>query len=116
VVQITPLISTVQTFTVKDSATITASGGGNLAGSVRFRLYNNLTCAGTPLHDSGAIAVSGASPQTRETSVITLSTPANATTALTLAWLVEYTSTNPAQSGVTSACNTERATLNVVNQ
>jgi hypothetical protein len=118
VVQLQPAISTVQTFTVKDSATITVTGGGNLVGSVRFRLYNNPTCdpgAGNVnlLHDSGAIAVSGASPQTKETAVITLTTPNGI--PQTLSWLVEYTSTNLAHAGVISTCNTERASLTVVN-
>jgi hypothetical protein len=118
VIQLQPTISTVQTFTVKDSATIAVTGGGALAGSVRFRLYNNPTCdPGTAnvnlLHDSGGIAVTGPSPQTKETSVITLTTPNGI--PQTLSWLVEYTSTNPAHAGVISTCNTERASLTVVN-
>ena len=98
VIQLQPTISTVQTFTVKDSATIAVTGGGALAGSVRFRLYNNPTCdpgAGNLnlLHDSAAIAVSGPSPQTKETSVITLTTPSGI--PQTLSWLVEYPGPTP---------------------
>jgi hypothetical protein len=111
VIQLQPTISTAQTFTVKDSATITvAAGAGNLAGSVRFRLYDNATCAGPHLYDSGPVALSGASPQTVEsgTTTITTSQP-------TLSWLVEYTSTNSGHTNVTSACNTENASLSITN-
>jgi hypothetical protein len=109
-------ITTAQTFTVKDSATITAAIGGNLAGSVRFRLYNNATCNTTApnqlLYDSGSVAVSGASPQTRESSV-TLATTFT-TTQPKLSWLVEYFSTNANQQDSVSTCNTENATLTIV--
>jgi hypothetical protein len=114
--QLQPEISTAQTFTVKDSATITvASGAGDLAGSVRFQLFNNDTCAPGAgnvdrLYDSGAVALSGASPQTVEsgTTTITTSKPV-------LSWLVEYTSTNQGHKNVTSTCNTENASLLISN-
>jgi hypothetical protein len=115
VVQLQPAITTAQTFTVKDSATITVgAGAGDLAGSVRFRLYDNATCTEDVddflLYDSGAIAVSGASPQVVEsgTTTITTSEP-------TLSWLVEYTSTNAGHTDVTSTCNTENASLLIDN-
>ena len=111
VIQLQPTISTAQTFTIKDSATITVeAGAGNLTGNVRFRLYENSTCAGAHLYDSGAVAVSGASPQTVEsgTTTITTSKP-------TLSWLVEYTSTNGGHKNITSACNVENASLSITN-
>ena len=82
VIQLQPTIATAQTFTVKDSATITVgAGAGNLAGNVRFRLYNNATClpgAGNVnvLYDSGApgVLVSGASPQTVESGTYDITT------------------------------------------
>lgn len=116
VVQLQPTISTVQTFTIRDTATIAvASGAGDLTGSVRFRLYNNATC--TPgagdvnlLYDSGAVAVSGPSPQ-----VINSGTTTITTSMPVLSWLVEYTSTNAGHNNVTSACNTENASLLINN-
>jgi hypothetical protein len=102
-------ITTAQTFTIQDSATISASGGGNLAGSVRFRLYQASNCSGATLVDQ-TVAVAGASPQTVST------TPASITTSKpVLSWLVEFTSTNPAQPNQTSACNTENASLSITN-
>jgi len=113
--QLQPTISTAQTFTVKDSATISvAAGAGNLTGNVRFRLYNNATCSTVApnelLFDSGAIAVSGASPQTKETGTFTITT-----SKPVLSWLVEYTSTNAGHKDVTSTCNTENASLLISN-
>jgi hypothetical protein len=118
--KIQPTMSTAQTFTAKDAATISASGAGNLAGSVRFRLYNNGTCdagAGNVnvLYDSNAlhpagIAVSGASPQTVNSDVTTFTT-----SQLVLSWFVQYTSTNAGQENVTEACNTENASLTINN-
>ena len=120
-VSLQPTIETAQTFTIKDSATISvATGAGDLAGSVRFRLYDNATC--TPgagnvnllydsivLHASG-IAVSGTSPQTVFSDVTTFTS-----SQPVLSWLVEYTSTNTGHENVTSACNTENASLLISN-
>jgi hypothetical protein len=110
-------ITTTQTFTVKDSATITASQGGPLVGNVRFRLFNNATCNETApnqlLFDSGNIAVSGASPQTASTSVTVNTT--FTTSQPQLSWLVQYFSTNTNQQDVASACNTENAQLTIKN-
>ena len=102
-------ISTAQTFTIQDSATITASGGGNLAGSVRFQLFTASNCTGSTLVDQ-VVPVAGASPQTVSTTPvsITVSRP-------TLSWLVVYTSTNAAQPSQTSACNTENSSVTIVN-
>jgi hypothetical protein len=103
-------ISTAQNWLPNDTATISAPGGGNLQGNVRFRLFDNSTCSGTPLYDSGSIPVSGGSPQhpsSNNTSVLTSSA--------TVSWLVEYTSTNPAQTNATSTCNTENSSLTITN-
>jgi hypothetical protein len=109
VVKLQPRISTAQTYTVKDSATISVdSGGGNLLGTVRFRLFvNSTTCAGTAAYDSGNLSVSGASPQTVDSGTTTFTT----TGSRTLSWLVEYTSTNPGHENVSSACHTENGSL-----
>jgi hypothetical protein len=106
--QLQPTISTAQTFTVKDSATISVTGGGNLAGSVHFRLFETMDCTGATLVDQ-SVGVAGASPQSRET------TPVSITTSKPiLSWLVEYTSTNQAHKNVTSSCRTENAALSIV--
>ena len=105
-------MTTAQTFTVKDSATITiGAGAGNLQGSLNFKLYSTSDCSGGLLFDSGSIAVSGASPQTRETATTTITAPGQPT----LSWLVVYTNTAPNQAGVTSACHTENASLTINN-
>jgi hypothetical protein len=109
VVQIATAISTTQTVTLKDSATISATGGGNLAGSVHFRLYPNGDCSGATTLVDQTVGVSGASPQTVETTPITIIDPGEPV----LSWLVEYTSTNPAQTGSSSSCATENASLDI---
>ena len=119
-IKLQPTIATAQTFTIRDSATITVgAGAGNLAGSVRFRLFNNATCnvggANELLYDSNShapsgIPVAGASPVTVQsnTTTITISRPV-------LSWLVEYTSTNTGHEGVISSCNTENSVLTINN-
>jgi len=112
-------ITTTQTFTVKDSATISASLGGNLAGTVRFRLYNNASCStANPnqlLYDSGTIAVSGASPQTVSSTANVNPAQYSTSASQTFSWLVEYFSTNANQHDSASACNTENASLTIKN-
>jgi hypothetical protein len=108
--QVQPTISTAQNWLPNDSATIDAAGGGDLNGTVRFRLYDNNTCSGTALYDSGAVTVSGAAPQTAHTSNTT-----TLTSSVTVSWLVEYTSNNQAQKDVTSSCNTENSSLTINN-
>jgi hypothetical protein len=120
--QLQPTISTAQSFVPNDSATIdVATGGGDLNGTLRFRLYDNSICADPDgptglLYDSNVahptgIAVSGAAPQTRSTD----NTTAITTTQTGLSWLVEYTNSNPAHQGVTSSCHTENASLTINN-
>jgi hypothetical protein len=79
-------------------------------GTVRFRLYDNATCSGTALYDSGNVAVSGTSPQNPSSANTTA-----LTSSATVSWLVEYTSTNQAQTNATSACNTEHSTVTITN-
>jgi len=102
--QVPSSITTRQWVVPQDAAQITATSGGNLAGSVQFKLYDNATnCAANGatglLYDSGSIPVSGASPQTKSTS-----NTARVTANATIAWRVTYTSTNPAQTGSSSVC------------
>ena len=98
-------ITTRQFVFPQDKATITASGGGNLAGSVSFKLYNSsANCAANGatglLYSEGPLAVSGASPQSKTTNNTTVRVASDAT----LYWRVTYSSTNQAQLGSSSTC------------
>jgi hypothetical protein len=93
----------------QDKVEIAASGGGNLAGSVTFKLYDNLTnCqanGNTGQLYSEAIAIGGASPQFAETA----NTSVAVTTNATVYWNVTYASTNPGQLGSASTCTESTA-------
>lgn len=106
--QFQPALTTAQTWTVKDSATVTVSGGGNLAGKVTFELYKNATCTGTAAY-SEDVTVAGASPQTVSTTpqTVTASEP-------TLYWKVSYASTNGAQKSIDATC-TENSSVTINN-
>jgi hypothetical protein len=115
VLQLNPAIATEQSFIPNDEATITvAAGGGNLAGSVRFRLYDNAICSGTALYDQ-TVAVSGASPQTVNTTNAGGVSGYTITGDGTYSWFVEYSSTNPAHTGVDSACHVEHTVIDITN-
>lgn len=96
-------ISTRQFVFPQDKAKIGATSGGNLAGSVRFRLFDSLAeCqSGSDVkYDSGAIAISGAPPQTASTN----NTTYRIDSATTHYWKVSYTSTNASQLDSVSDC------------
>jgi hypothetical protein len=104
-------IATNPWFYPQDRAVISASSGGDLAGSVSFKLYDNLAnCnangdtvgTGGLLFKEGPDAVSGASPQTVDTS--NSSYRVTSSTASSLYWRVTYTSTNAAQTDSSSVC------------
>jgi hypothetical protein len=94
----------------QDKAQITASAGGNLAGSVRFRLYDTLpnctadggtAATGLLYEELGTVhPISGTSPQFATTD----NTTAAITSDTTVYWNVSYDSTNPAQDDSGSAC------------
>ena len=57
-----PTITTAQSFVPNDSATVAvANTQGALAGNVVFKLYDNATCSGTPLYDSGNVSIASGS-------------------------------------------------------
>jgi hypothetical protein len=87
-------LSTAQKWVPNDSATVSAPAGGNLAGTVTFKLYTNGTCSGTAVY-SEDVAVSGASPKTVNTSNSTAYTASG-----NFSWKVTYDSTNPAQRDI----------------
>ena len=106
--QFQPALVTAQTWTVKDQATITVSGGGNLTGTARFELWDGIDCSGTMLY-SQDVAVSGASPEAPETTPFTITT-----SKPTLYWKVSYTSTNASHANIAASC-TENSSLTVNN-
>jgi hypothetical protein len=111
VVVFQPALTTAQTVTIKDAATITVTGGGNLSGTAHFQPFNGAGCvAGTSLGAVQDVAVSGASPQTVSTTPITITSQ----TALTVYWQVSYTSTNAAQSDIAATC-TENTAIDINN-
>jgi hypothetical protein len=94
-------------FYPQDRAVISASSGGNLAGSVSFKLFDSsadCTANGATglLYQEGPDSVSGASPQTVDTS--NASFRVTSSTANNLYWRVTYTSTNPNQTDSSSVC------------
>jgi hypothetical protein len=101
--QVPTTTTTRQSVFPQDKAVITATAGGNLAGTLRFTLHDSLAeCQGRTdiRYDSGNIAVSGASPQSGSTN----NTTYRIVDGTTHYWNVSYVSTNQAQLGSSSAC------------
>ena len=109
VTAIQPTMTTSQRWTPNDSATITASAGGNLAGTASFTLYPTTNCTGTPVLPTINVPVAGASPQTPSTSN-TVAVSAGGS----FSWKVSYDSTNPAQLDIGDTCK-EVSTLTINN-
>jgi hypothetical protein len=114
-------ISTAQTFTVQDRATITPVNGATVGGTVSFQLFPNADCNASgendvPLvNDTGASAKtlpSGSSAQHADSSAATITS-----TVQTLSWLVVYTPTGTAtaKTGVQSSCHTENSSVTINN-
>jgi hypothetical protein len=103
-------IATNPWFYPQDRAVISASSGGDLAGSVSFKLFDNSTdcTANSDTVGTGgllfqqSVSVSGASPQTVDTS--NSSFRVTSSTATNLYWRVTYTSTNANQENSSSVC------------
>ena len=109
--QFNPTLSTAQTVTIKDTATILdGGGGGDLAGTAHFQLFTDNQCtAGNEVAGTAEdVAVSGASPQTASTTPLTITDPGYST----LYWQVSYTSTNSAQTDIGATC-TENSSLDI---
>jgi hypothetical protein len=91
-------LTSAQSFIPNDSATVSATQGGNLAGSVKFEVFESSDCSGTAIYTQ-TVAVAGGSPQTVSTTNTTVST-----TAANVSWRLTYTSTNPAQRSIPATC------------
>jgi hypothetical protein len=101
-------MNSAQSFIPNDSATVSAPAGGDLAGSVTFKVFESTDCSGTALYTQ-TVTVSGTSPQT----VLTTNTT-KSTTAANVSWLVSYDSTNPAQQSISAKCF-EKTALSIDN-
>jgi hypothetical protein len=113
-------MKTAQTFTVKDTATITPSGpGASIGGKVSFQLYPNADCNKTE-NDTPLVDDSGLNSKTVAANTVAenvdSSTATITTTATTLSWLVIYTPSSTATNKtVTSTCATENSSLTINN-
>jgi hypothetical protein len=107
--QFNPALTTTQTVTITDSATITVNGGGNLVGTAYIQPFSDSSCtAGNELADQQSFPVSGASPQTVTTTAMTILDPGEPT----IYWQVSYDSTNPAQTDIAATC-TENSSIDI---
>jgi hypothetical protein len=97
-----------QSFIPNDKATVSAPAGGNLAGSMKFEVFENTDCSGNAIYTE-TVPVSGASPQTVNTTNKTVST-----TAANISWQLTYDSTNPSQRDIGPNCF-EHSTLDINN-
>jgi hypothetical protein len=109
--QFQPALTTAQTVTINDSATITVTGGGPLAGTAHIRPFSDSSCtSGNELAADQALSVSGDSPQTVSTTAMTITS----TGAHTIYWQVSYTSTNASQKSIAASC-TENSSITITN-
>jgi hypothetical protein len=105
-------ISTSPFYYPNDSATVTApNGGGDPTGSVKFRLYDTAAnCTAVTPSDTvgqGGLLYKQAPqdlPAAAPFTVSTSNTTVKVSTSTSVWWLVEFTSTNPAQIGRNSVC------------
>lgn len=105
-----PSLTTAQTVTIKDSATITVAGGGNLSGVAHFRPFSDGSCTvNNELAAQQDVAVAGPSGTTVETTPMTITA-----VSTTIYWQVSYTSNNGAQSGIAATC-TENSSITINN-
>jgi hypothetical protein len=108
VVQIPTTLTTKQSWIPNDKAKISFASR-SISGNVSFSLFDNATCAGTPVYSEGPIAVSDTSPVFASTSNTTVSVPSSGT----YSWLVVFTpdANDPGHTGSMSACNAENTVL-----
>jgi len=104
----TTSLATVQNWLPNDSATITSQGGSALNGAVTLTLYDNGTCNGNTLYTTGAMPISGASPQTASSN----NTSVKVLASTTVSWKATYTSNDTNVGGSTSSCETTSLTIN----
>jgi len=111
---VAPTMTTAQTWVPRDSATITASGGGNLVGTASFALYASSDCAvgGDAAIYTTTRPVGGAMSVTVNTADSPTQPAAQSTTG-SYSWSVSYDSTNAAQDDIAASCHeTSSITIN----
>jgi hypothetical protein len=109
-------MTTAQRWVPNDSATISAPAGGNLAGTVSFKLYASNDCGvlggDTDIYNTTRPASEG-SPQTVSTLAATTQ-PAAQLVSGSFSWSVSYHSTNGAQRDIPASCQ-ETSSLTITN-
>jgi hypothetical protein len=114
VISLTPTVATGQFFYPNDAATVTvASGGGNLAGSVRFRAYTTADCSTAAIVDQTVALTVGGTGLTGTAE--TTNTTVRVSTTSNLYWDVDYDSTNGAHEDVNGVCGTENSAITINN-
>ena len=107
-------MTTAQTFTLTDSATITPSGpGATIGGGVVFTLYTSSNCAtGTDVFTRSETVPDQGTAYTANAQTVYSATSSKPT----LSWKVVYTPDNTATNKtVTETCNTENAAVTINN-
>jgi hypothetical protein len=117
--QLQPNMDTAQEFVPNDSATITVStnAAGALAGDVVFQLFVGTAaadCSGDPAYESDPIDITTGSGTGTSSTVMSDNETAYDEDE-SFAWVVVYTSTNPAHLGVTSSCGNETSSITIDN-
>ena len=108
-------MSTAQTWIPRDSATVSATAGGTMTGTVSFALYASNDCAvggDSPIYSTSR-TVNGASPVTVRTQDAS-SQPAAQSATGDYSWSVSYDSTNAAQDDIAATCH-ETSSLTIDN-
>jgi hypothetical protein len=105
-------MTTAQTYTLTDSATITPSGpGATIGGTVMFTLYNTSNCSNASVFSDTETVPDQSTPYEADAT-----TSYSATASKTLSWKVVYTPDNTATNKiVTESCNTENASITINN-
>jgi hypothetical protein len=108
-------ITTGQFLYPNDAATITASGGGDLEGSVVFTAYTDSNCALAALYTSPAIDIETGTGAGLNRTVETQNITNRVSASTTVYWKVVYTSANPNHPHQESACGDEQTVLTINN-
>jgi hypothetical protein len=114
VLSFNPTMTTAQTVTISDSATIDGtSGGGNLDGTAHFQPFDNSACntanGGQSLGAQQDRPVSGATSVT-----VSTTTSVSLTASKHVWWKVSYTSNNAAQTSIAASC-VENTNVTITN-
>ena len=99
---VTPTLSTAQRWVPNDSATITATAGGDLTGSVSFTLFPSDDCTGTAVYGPVSVPMPAGAGLSE---TVSTSNSTAITASGDFSWSVSYDSTNPAQEDVAASCS-----------